>query len=437
MDEPVFNGSLHLVEAGRDNPQSIVLVHGLGYRGALDWAEVIPRLASEYHVIAIDLPGFGGSDIQTVQYAPEKYARLVSWVAGQFAHGPAIVIGHSMGGAVSLRFAHDYPRQLSKLVIVDAAGILQRTVFVQYLAKVPVSYEWLEPYQETIPGLDRLIRKLAGKADRLTRSLLVTMDRLPDVPQLLMSSGLAQKYLYKDRSTMNAALGLVYEDFSGIVRKIGTPTHVIWGEDDGVAPLRTGTLLAGLMPNAELHVVPAAGHVPMTDNFDQFMAMLTNSLENEPLAGQAQARLEWAANELKATETVQCEGQNGRVYTGHFKNIRLLNCHGIVFSDLVAESIELAGSGAVLENVRLVSPGTALTANNSVVVATLLQVEAKTGIAAERSYLDLAGATFATSGQLVDIREGSTFYFSLSEHLHGGRTDVLHGFSLGPGFDLR
>ncbi len=98
VDEPVFNGKLHLVESGRTNQQTIILVHGLGYYGLLDWLQVFPALTPNYHVIAIDLPGFGGSDKQQIQYAPQKYAELVSWVVGRFAHGNVIVIGHSMGG---------------------------------------------------------------------------------------------------------------------------------------------------------------------------------------------------------------------------------------------------------------------------------------------------------------------------------------------------
>jgi len=47
---------------------------------------------------------------------------------------------------------------------------------------------------------------------------------------------LAQQYLYKDRSSMNAALGLVYEDFSTAVREVEVPTHIIWGKHDDVAP---------------------------------------------------------------------------------------------------------------------------------------------------------------------------------------------------------
>ena len=437
VEEPVFKGKLHLVEAGRTNQQTLILVHGLGYRGLLDWLEVFPELSDRYHVIAIDLPGFGGSDKHQVQYAPQKYAELISWVVGQFAHDSVIVIGHSLGGAVSLRYAHSYPEQASRLIMVDAAGILQRTVFVKHMAKIPVAYEWLDPYQNRIPGLKGLIKKMAGKTDNLTRSLLVTMDRLPDIPQLMMSNGLAKKYLYRDYATMNAALGLVYEDFSLAAREVSIPTHIIWGDQDNVAPMRTGTVLAGLLPNAELHQISGAGHVPMTDSFEVFINLLNFSLENKPRARQAQKRLVIINNDLPIKKTIRCDDRDNQVFTGHYQSLQLKNCHGAVLHDLVAESIVLVGSDATLENVQLNSTSTALLAVDSVVTATLLRVDAKIGLAVDSSYLDIAGATIVTTEKLIDIRKKSQIYFSLSEHEQNDQVRMLHGVSLGPVFDLQ
>jgi len=233
----------------------------------------------------------------------------------------------------------------------------------------------------------------AHKADGWTQSLLVTMDRMPDIPQLMMSSGLAQQYLYKDRSSMNAALGLVYEDFSTAVREVEVPTHIIWGEHDDVAPIRTGKVLAGLMLDAELHVISEAGHVPMLDEFDEFMAVLAYSLENTPRGRQAQFRLKLVEEDAVKKE-IRCDGQKNIVYTGACKGIQIDNCHGIVLRDLVADHIEVTGSEISLENVKLSTAGTGLSIRNSAVFATLLQVDAKVGMIVNSSFLDLAGADF-------------------------------------------
>jgi pimeloyl-ACP methyl ester carboxylesterase len=431
VEEPIFDGKLHLVEAGQRNQQTIMLIHGLGYRGIHDWVQVIPELTDKYHVIAVDLPGFGGSDQHQVQYAPQKYSQLVNWVVSQFAHGPVIVIGHSMGGAVALRFAHNYPQQVSRLIMVDAAGILQRTVFIKYLAKVPVTYKRLAPYQKHFPGLDKLIRKVAGKADGWTQSLLVMMDKMPDIPQLMMSNGLARQFLYKDRSTLNAALGLVYEDFSSAAREVDVPTHIVWGEQDNVAPMRTGTVLANVMSNAELHVVGGAGHVPMTDNFNDFMEVLNYSLIKMPQARQAQKRLSLIEEEIAPTQDIRCNGQSNLLYTGHYGEVSIKNCHGIVLRDLVAKSIELFSSEVTLENVALNSVNIGLTVVDSVVVSTLLQVDSKIGMTVESSYLDFAGADFVSSDAFVEIKKASQLYFSLSQSRQNEQIMPLHGVSIG------
>ena len=437
VNEPVFNGKLHLIEAGQHNPQTIILVHGLGERGLLDWLTVFPRLAESYHVIAMDLPGFGHSDRQQVQYTPMAYARLVDWIATEYAHDKVIVIGHSLGGAVSLRYAHDYPQGLSRLILIDAAGILQRTVFVRYLMNTPESYTWLEPYQKTIPGLNKWIRQIAKKTDGWTRSLLVTADQLPDLADLMMSSETARQYLYRDRTNMNAALGLVYEDFSEAAREVEVPTHIIWGEHDSVAPLRTGVLLANLLPNAQLHQIQGAGHVPMIDNFESFMTMLNHSLIDQPKAKQAQNRLKLVEEDMSLMGDISCKNQNNPEYSGFYANIKIENCHGVVLREVVAGSMELIGSEVTMENVKLTSSKTGLSATDSVVTATLIEVNAVNGMLVERSYLDLAGVRFNVQNELIKIREGARIYFSLSEYSKGSEARLLHGVSIGPTFNLR
>lgn len=164
------------------------------------------------------------------------------------------------------------------------------------------------------------------------------------------------------------------------------------------------------------------------------MAVLAYSLENAPHAKQAQKRLETVVKEEVAKEDIRCDRQDDVVYTGHYKGISLHNCHGILLRDLVAENIELVSSDISLENVRLTSSGTGLLATDSVVTATLLQVDAMVGMVVDTNYLDLAGADFVTRDKLIDIRKNSQLYFSLSESQHGNQRDALHGVSLGPVF---
>src|SRR5438046_2885283 len=131
--DPVFGGSVALYRAGKAGAEPVVLVHGLGKAGAEDWAKVVPALAERYDVYALDLHGFGQSDKGNHLYSPSNYARSLEGVLGQRLKGPFTLVGHSMGGAVALAFAAAYPARVRRLVLVDAAGVLHRSVYAEYL----------------------------------------------------------------------------------------------------------------------------------------------------------------------------------------------------------------------------------------------------------------------------------------------------------------
>src|SRR5207248_780716 len=135
IDEPVFGGQMVVYEAGRGNAREILLVHGIGDEAARDFRDHIAWLQKSFHVVAVDLPGFGQSDKTNALYSPGNYARVLKVVAGRFLRGPFVLLGHSMGAVVALRYAAMYPEDVRQLVVVDAHGILHRySVTSQYLA---------------------------------------------------------------------------------------------------------------------------------------------------------------------------------------------------------------------------------------------------------------------------------------------------------------
>jgi len=72
-------------------------VHGIGDGGAArDFREHIAWLQKSFHVVAVDLPGFGQSDKANVLYSPGNYARILKHVAGRFLRSPFALVGHSM-----------------------------------------------------------------------------------------------------------------------------------------------------------------------------------------------------------------------------------------------------------------------------------------------------------------------------------------------------
>src|SRR5260370_3740729 len=168
IDEPVFGGQMVVYEAGRGNAREILLVHGIGDEAARDFRDHIAWLKKSFHVVAVDLPGFGASDKANVLYSPGNYARVLKHVAGRFMHGPFALVGHSMGAVVSLRYAAAYPDDVLRLAVVDAPGGLHSSSTThQFLAHLGL--EFVPPGADPADWLVNLARKRPPPLQQLRR----------------------------------------------------------------------------------------------------------------------------------------------------------------------------------------------------------------------------------------------------------------------------
>lgn len=430
LAEPFYGGSLRIVEAGDPEKPAILLIHGLGQNGLADWVSVMAAIEHDYHLISFDLPGFGGSSQTQQQLSPERYAQLVHWVVQQKTQQAVIVVGHSMGGAISLRYAANFPEQVNKLVMVDTAGILQRTVFVRHLAQLPDDYQWMGPIREQTSILDKAVGKFNRFADRLTARVLTGLDHLPDPAKLLLTLPQAQQYLYKDRANLNAALGLIYEDFNDAIASVSTPTHIIWGEQDRVAPLRTGQLLARQMQQAQLHTIPAAGHVPMSDSTAAFLAVFQQTLRQPP------EPTDWLEPQHSERD-YHCNNQRELTVTGYYRHINIKDCRYVDLHDVHAESIQIANSIVSMLNVTVVNSATALSAKNSALTLTNVRLDGKVGLDTAGSKIDAAGLNLNATETAIKTKGDNALYFSVSGLQQGSQHQPLHGYSLGDKFALR
>jgi pimeloyl-ACP methyl ester carboxylesterase len=432
IKEPIFGGVVHVIETGKKHKKTIILVHGLGYNGLRDWLDVIPQLESDYNIIALDLPGFGESDPTSLQLAPQRYAQLLKWLIPQFSQQKVTVIGHSMGGAISLRFASEFPDMVERLIMVDTAGVLHRSVFVRHMTQMPDRYEWLAKYQQRFHFIDSAVGRFNRFINKVSGSVLSQLDKLPDPTLVLIQNPFAQKYVYKDRPTLNAAIGLINEDFSQAIDELSVPTHIIWGENDQVAPLRTGELLQFHIDNAELNVIQNAGHVPMKDKTTEFMRKLIYALNNPPIKQQHSTEVK---NEHLST--LSCNNQNDRSFTGDYAYVHISGCKYITLTNLTAEQILIENSDVSLEDVVVKSDNLAMEVNNSFITMTNVRLQGKTALKVKGSTVDAAGTTFTSSNNPIQVIEDSLIYLSVSHQNHNGKLRYLHGMSEGNSYDLK
>jgi len=121
-------GRIHYAERGerRAGAPSVVLIHGAGARSAI-WMMVMARVARFAHAVAIDLPGHGPSETEgaaldgSAGLTLARYRDAVGELCGALCLGPAVLVGHSMGGLVAIEAALAWPDKVRALVLCAAA----------------------------------------------------------------------------------------------------------------------------------------------------------------------------------------------------------------------------------------------------------------------------------------------------------------------------
>ncbi|WP_279401659.1 alpha/beta fold hydrolase [Piscibacillus salipiscarius] len=104
----------------------LILIHGY-LSSTYTFHRIMSKLSENYSVIAIDLPGFGRSEkSKSFRYSFENYAQLIKEVMDYFHITRVTLVGHSMGGQVSLNVAKFYPEKVSKLILLNSSGYLKR-----------------------------------------------------------------------------------------------------------------------------------------------------------------------------------------------------------------------------------------------------------------------------------------------------------------------
>lgn len=402
MQEPVFGGRVYLLEAGDKANPPLVLIHGLGDLASGTWRPLLPELAKSYHVVTFDLPGFGRSDKENSLYSPGNYAAFVKWVVDTFIGAPPIVVGHSLGGAIALRYAGTYPNMLTRLVLVDVAGILERQAYSKEMLRV-FSAGFSVPF-DLNNLLERLVCGLSGP--------LIDLDRV-------LETDLLRSQLLGGNPAIIASLALLQENFSPYLYRVRVPAVILWGEKDQVTPRRTGTLLEATLPKARLQIIPGAGHVPMVDSPRLFEAALSAALSEEVVPVVRATGKEIGPG--------RCEGRSGMIFSGDYTSIDIVDCQDVRLQEVSAESVRLVRSTATFDKGVISGRDVGLQADGSTVTANGLRVEAPVAIVANNSRLDLAGVRLIGFRSAVTTDNRVTLLFSVSRIQSPHGTGTIHG----------
>ncbi len=114
---------MNLVDIGSGPP--LIFIHGLSGCWQ-NWLEQIPHFARDHRVIALDLPGFGQSEMPAEEISISNYADTIDALMTELGIDTARIVGNSMGGFIAAEAAIKYPHRVERLVLVAAAGISLR-----------------------------------------------------------------------------------------------------------------------------------------------------------------------------------------------------------------------------------------------------------------------------------------------------------------------
>jgi pyruvate dehydrogenase E2 component (dihydrolipoamide acetyltransferase) len=231
----------YLETGGENEGRPIVLVHGFG--GDLNnWLFVQPALTERHRVIALDLPGHGGSTKEVGAGDLGALSAALSGFLEAIDAGKVHLVGHSLGAAVVLRAALDHPTQVASLTLISPAGL---------------GGEIDEPFTRDFIAAGRRKQLEPVLAKLVVDPSLVSREMIEDVLRFKRLDGVREAL-----TTIQAAnfAGGQREVLRGRLGELGDiPVQVIWGAEDRIIPAGQAE---GLPATVRVHVLPGAGHVP-------------------------------------------------------------------------------------------------------------------------------------------------------------------------------
>ena len=254
--------NLRYLESGKGKKKHLVFIHGLG-SAADRWMKIPDELSSEFHSIAIDLPGFGESEKpKKMDYTIDQFRKIIVSFLKEISiyEEETSLIGHSLGGYIASEIAIQNQDSIKKLVLIDSSGMLKKPT--------PVLEEYFEAAMNpTEDNVRKAFEKMVADPKRIPKTLVDGFIRRINLPNA--------KYAFESTLVNSATtqIGL------NRLRKINPiPTLILWGVHDKVIPLEHSKFFKESIDDSRLEIVADAGHAPFAEKPDQVRKLLSDFL---------------------------------------------------------------------------------------------------------------------------------------------------------------
>ncbi|PTM59009.1 alpha/beta fold hydrolase [Desmospora activa] len=236
----VNNIQLHFVEGGEHHTETVILLHGFPQSWVI-WRYVIFDLLKRYHVIAVDLRGYGDSDKPEgmAGYDKANMARDIYVLMKHLQLAKVALVGHDRGARVARRFALDYPDHVVGLGLID---ILPLEYVYDHLSTSEAAKKYWHWVFQIVPELPEEL--IAGREESYLSFLF---RRAPHLLERLKADGAWDEYvrIWKQPGSYQAALNDYratheidlprYRMEKEANRKMDTPCLLLWGKDGNLA----------------------------------------------------------------------------------------------------------------------------------------------------------------------------------------------------------
>ncbi|MEZ4237353.1 MAG: alpha/beta hydrolase [Myxococcota bacterium] len=265
------------VDSGGDGPV-LLFVHGLSSSLSF-WDRQLVAFAGDYRVVAVDLPGYGASDRPDAPCTPPWYADQVVALLDDLGIERVTWVGHSMGGQIGMHAVLRHPERIDRLVLAAPAGFERFTLG---------EGAWMKRYftegralEADEPAIRANFHNVFAVQDDLTERWIEERVRLAKTEAFAGTS------VAVSRSVAGMLDFPVYDRLP----EITLPVLIVYGTRDALIPNpifhggRTrgvGELGLERLPDAELVMIPGAGHGVQHDAPEAFDAAMRGFLESHP-----------------------------------------------------------------------------------------------------------------------------------------------------------
>lgn len=255
-------GILHYEVYGRGKP--VILLHGwLGTWGL--WQNVMASLGQQYRTYAIDFWGFGDSGKQKSTFQVQEFILMVVQFMDQMGISSAPLIGHSMGGTVSLSIACQYPELAEKVVIIGSPIVGTSLALPLKVAGTPPIARLLF----SMMGLFRMGMKVASPLISRGEDFPEMMDR--DLSKTTMDS------FFRSISSLHRW------DIREEITQVKIPVMGMFGLRDNIVNPNQWKALKQGVPHARIEIFKKAGHFIMLDEPESFTEKIFDFLRDEQI----------------------------------------------------------------------------------------------------------------------------------------------------------